>query len=167
MLSDIKIINVDKNLKKKFLNYINIDKKNKKEICEDDSKISQTNYFINAYDEKLVDLYYKHLDLYVKKCINNEYDMNCIWYQIYNSLSGSYHGYHTHNREDCHISGVYFLKLKDCSISTEFIINDTPKQFNVQEGDIILFDSSISHRSPPNNTFDDKIIISFNINCYS
>jgi hypothetical protein len=167
MLCDIKIINVDRSIKKFFLDYIRIDKKNKKEICEEDSKISKTNYFTNAYDKKLVNLYYKHLDFYIKESIKTKHHMNCIWYQIYNSLSDSYHGYHTHNREDCHISGVYFLKLKDHSISTEFIIDDIPKQFNVDEGDVILFDSSISHRSPPNNTSNDKIIISFNINCYS
>jgi hypothetical protein len=167
MLSEVKIINVDQDIKKFFLDYIDIDKKSKKEVCENDSKISKTNYFTNAYSKKLVNLYNKHLDFYIKKYINNEYEMNCIWYQIYNSFSGSYHGYHDHFREDCHISGVYFLKLKDPVISTEFIINDNPKQFDVNEGDVILFDSSIPHRSPPNNTSDDKIIISFNFNCIS
>ena len=152
-------------IKNKFLTFIG---ENENLCHQKESKIepeiSFTSYHQNAYDLRLVKLYYKNLDPYVRIYVDR-YFMNCIWYQIYNSNSGSYQDYHTHNGDDCHISGIYYLKLKDNKISTQFIVDGTLTQFDVKEGDIILFNSSIMHRSPPNNTSDDKIILAFNLDC--
>jgi len=156
-----KIISPKNEIKNKFLKFIENDKLVNFHP-EKDPTISFTSYHKDPYDKGLVELYYKYLDPYIKEYVS-KYHMNCIWYQIYKAKSGSFHNYHTHNSIDCHISGVYYLKLPNSKISTEFIINNTPKQFNVKDGDLILFDASIIHRSPPNTTRRDKIILSFNL----
>ena len=161
-IKDPIIFTPEKEIKNKFLSFIETDKNIN---AQNSDTISKTSYFSNSYDFNLVNLYYKTLHEYVKKHIS-KHTMNCIWYQIYDANSGSYHDYHTHNAKDCQISGIYYLKLINKSISTEFIIGNSKKQFDVREGDILLFDASLMHRSPPNNTPEDKIILSFNLHCH-
>lgn len=153
-------------IKNIFFNFIkNHDRKTAK-INKNFDSVSKTSYHLNPYDIDLVNLYSQYLEMYVNEMILYPSKMNCIWYQIYNKNSGSYHDYHTHCAEDCQISGIYYIKLKDKKISTEFIVDQTVFQLDdVAEGDIVLFDSKISHRSPPNNTDQDKIIVSFNLDC--
>ena len=86
--------------------------------------------------------------------------MNAIWYQYYGKNSGSYHDYHDHYSSECQLSAIYYLRLKDLKLRTDFL--NTP-EIMVNEGDLILFNSKIMHRSPPNHTEYDKIILSFNL----
>ena len=157
----MKIITPNPKIKGKFLKFIENDRLSKFNL-RNDPTISITSYHTNPYDNELVKLYYANLDPYIKEHISN-YRMNCIWYQIYDANSGSFHDYHTHNAIDCHLACVYYLKLSSNKISTEFIIDNVNKQLDVQEGDMILFDASIEHRSPPNITEHEKIILSFNL----
>ena len=70
--------------------------------------------------------------------------------------------------EICKVDGTIYpdkdLRLKDSSLKTQFLnINE----LDIEEGDMILFDSRAMHRSPPNHTKDDKIILSFNLRLQS
>ncbi len=150
-------------IKEQFLKFIENDMRSKINLGKG-GEMSYTSYQIDSYDENLVELYSKHLDSYVRTYVKNNH-MNCIWYQIYEARSGSFHGYHTHDASDCHISGIYYLKLPDTSVSTKFIIDNNPRQLDVKEGDVVLFDSYIEHKSPPNNSQYDKIVLSFNLDC--
>ena len=159
------IFSPDDVVKDQFLKFIENDKRSKIDLGKG-GEMSYTSYQIDSYDESLVELYSKHLDSYVGTYVKNNY-LNCIWYQIYEARSGSFHGYHTHDAIDCQVSGIYYLKLPDTSVSTEFMIDNTPRQLDVKEGDVVLFDSRIEHRSPPNHSPYDKIILSFNLYCGS
>ena len=154
-------------IKRKFLNYIFNDKKSGYYIEPALSKVSPPKSVITKGSFKnetstrdLTKLYDNHLKPIVETFTSNSYFMNAIWYQCYGKNSGSYHGYHDHSSANCEVSGIYYLKLKDPELKTEFL--DTP-ELMVGEGDIILFDANALHRSPPNHTKNDKIILSFNL----
>ena len=125
---------------------------------------TKTTYLYDSYDINLVNLYKENLEQSIKNIIDVPFIMNSIWYQIYEKNSGSFHDYHTHGSSECHVSGIYYLQLKDRKTTTEFFVDGNVIQPDVSEGDLILFDSNTLHRSPPNNSNYDKIIISFNLN---
>jgi len=81
------------------------------------------------------------------------------WHQQYEQ--GDYHGWHTHG--DAIYSSVYYAELPEGSATT-FRINGEERQFDVQEGDYIVFPSFIEHCSKPNNTGTRKTIVSLNLN---
>ena len=78
-------------------------------------------------------------------------------------LGGSFHDFHTHKSKLCQISGIFYIKLNDDSVITEFVFGERCVTPDVSEGDIVLFDSGLEHRSPPNDSDNDKIILSFNL----
>ncbi len=153
--------------KRKFLNYIFHDKSSGSYIEPALSKrsapksvITKGSFRNSKATEDLTNLYNKHLKHKIEEVTSDKYFMNAIWYQCYGKNTGSYHDYHDHSSSNCEVSGIYYLKLKDPKLKTEF--RDTPELL-VEEGDIILFDAFALHRSPPNNTNHDKIILSFNL----
>jgi hypothetical protein len=148
-----------------FLNFIETDHPSNNIVKEyDGDEISKTTYFDSPNQPRLIELYNKHFDPFLKKIIPSNFEMNTIWYQIYYKKSGSFHEYHTHiNTEHCHVSGVYYVKLVDNSIVTKFMLHGEEFQPEAEEGDLVLFDASIPHTSPPNHTDHDKIIVSFNL----
>lgn len=84
-----------------------------------------------------------------------------LWFQQYGIDSG--HDWHIHG---CNWTGVYFLDLPDPTLKTQFkdpmntgIINE----FNVKEGDILIFPSFVIHKAPKNNNVRIKTIISWNM----
>tara|TARA_R100000458_G_C8077986_1_gene113936 strand:- start:16 stop:534 length:519 start_codon:yes stop_codon:yes gene_type:complete len=154
-------------IKRKFLNYISNDKSSGFYIEPALSKTSAPKSIITKGSfrngkstQDLTNLYNKNLKDKIEKITGTGYYMNAIWYQCYGKNTGSYHDYHDHSSSNCEVSGIYYLKLKDPKLKTEFL--DTPELI-VEEGDIILFDAFALHRSPPNNTNHDKIILSFNL----
>ena len=154
-------------IKRKFINYIFNDKHSGSYIDHTLSRnspprsvITKGSYKNEITTQDLTKIYNKHLDPLVKKVSGNSYFMNAIWYQYYGKNSGSYHNYHDHYSATCQLSGIYYLRLKDPQLKTEFL--NTP-ELMVEEGDIILFDAKALHRSPPNHTKHDKIILSFNL----
>ena len=155
-------------IKRKFLNYIFNDKTSGSYIEPALSKLSPPKSVITkgsfrneTSTKDLANLYNKHLKPIIEVVIGNSYLMNAIWYQYYGKNSGSYHDYHDHCSDNCQLSGIYYKKLKDPKLKTEFL--NTP-EIMIEEGDIILFDAHLPHRSPPNRTKHDKIILSFNLN---
>ena len=155
-------------IKRKFLNYIFNDKTSGAYIEPALSKLSPPKSVITkgsfrneTSTKDLAILYNKHLKPIIEVVIGNSYLMNALWYQYYGKNSGSYHDYHDHCSDNCQLSGIYYLNLKDPKLKTEFL--NTP-EIMIEEGDIILFDAHLPPRSPPNRTKHDKIILSFNLN---
>ena len=92
--------------------------------------------------------------------IEDRYGLKCekiqtYWFQQY--LQGSDFSWHQH---DGHWAMVYYVELPEISESTEFL---NFGQFNVKEGDIILFPTFLAHRSPKIQSNLRKTIISSNI----
>ena len=82
-------------------------------------------------------------------------ESNLPWFQQY--LQGSDFGWHQH---DGHFAVVYYVELPDSSESTDFLQYG---QFEVKEGDILLFPTFMVHRSPEITSNKRKTIISTNI----
>jgi hypothetical protein len=149
--------NIGKETIKEFLDYVNSDHSG---IFL--NNISTTTWSIECeIRTNLEGLYNKHL----RKKIENKVGKVClvdIWYQKYNANSGSFHDWHIHPKSDYSIA--FYLQMKDdLSLFTEYKISDKIEKPKVKVGDLIIFDSNIVHRSPPNNTTEDKIIISANL----
>ena len=124
--------------------------------------ITQTSWKSPSVEEDFSKLFNKYLHHIIKDRIDR-FTLNRIWYQLYGKNSNSFHGYHTHDAVDCQISGIYYLRLRDFERTTQFLIEGKTVVPEVGEGDIILFDSSIPHRSPPHQSKHDKIVVSFNL----
>jgi len=154
------ISNIEPRIRKKFLKYI---KSNSNTVNNYDN-ISDTSYYAGNRDQKLNKLFEIYLEPIIYEYIRAPFEMNTIWYQIYNKKSGSFHDFHIHKSKTCQIAGIFYLKLRDNSVTTEFVCGKRCVTPDVSEGDIVLFDSGLEHRSPPNNSDDDKIIVSFNLN---
>ena len=153
--------------KSDFLNYIENDDphhKKVKEYGERYREVSKTTFYYEVYEPELVDLYFKHFFPVMQSVVGNNFQLTSIWYQIYYKESGSKHRYHTHENEFTHVSAVYYAKLTDSKMATIFKVDGKEYQPDVKEGDLVIFDSRISHTSPPNNTAKDKVIVAFNLN---
>jgi len=154
-------------IKRRFLNYIFNDKNGGfyfepalSTASPPKSVITKGSYKSDTVTKDLTRLYNKYLNPLIKKSHKNNYSMNSIWYQYYGRNSGSYHDYHDHHSSNCHLCGIYYLRLRDPELKTDFL--NTP-ELAVEEGDILFFDSHAPHRSPPNHTKHDKIILAFNL----
>ena len=85
---------------------------------------------------------------------------NNIWFQVYRK--GDSHMPHTHPQT--HFTTIFYIKLPSQKVKTN--INSLCKEqlnFEGKEGTIISFPGFFEHESPINNTDDEKIIISFNL----
>ena len=141
-------------------------------IYDGNDQISESSYlhkgcFNNRVNMKLMDLYYEHIHEALNKGIYENagvyVDLDNIWYQVYKANSRDTHDFHIH--EDVDFSHIYYVQLKDVNISTQFIENNVIVGCSdIEEGDVVTFHPSIIHRSPPNTTKFDKIVIAFNTN---
>ena len=95
-----------------------------------------------------------------KNLINMHVYMDNSWFQWYETNDD--HDWHTHPR--CHFTSIYYLSLPNKNIKTIVRDFDNFKNFDIKEGQILTFPSFWKHRSPPNNSKEAKIIISFNSN---
>lgn len=95
--------------------------------------------------------------------VKRKFDWTNVWYQIYKNNSNSCHDFHNHYPR-VSVANVFYLELKSSNLLTEFKNDDgTLSKPDAKEGDTIIFDPTKYHRSPPNNTNNRKIIISFNV----
>ena len=158
-------------IKSQLLEYIN--EMPDASINEEYQRLSKTDWFISKDHERLNSQRRKYLDFFksiVTPYINNmcnelkfqEWNVDNVWYQVYNK--GDTHAWHTH--ANTNYTNVYYLDLPDESIKTQ-IYDDITKsivELEVHEGQLITFPASIKHRSPVNDTDQQKVIISFNSN---
>lgn len=107
-----------------------------------------------------------HLELHLNElfdCLG--YDlcyMSELWFQQYHK--NDTHGWHIHGSN---FTGVYYVELPKNAPVTEFVIpyeQNKISQFDVEEGDILIFPSYVIHRAPPVINADRKTIVSFNLN---
>lgn len=131
------------------------------------------NITVTDYNSKITDKKYKETFLSsVKSSISKvmelnhckEWEIHNFWFQQYHK--NDQHDWHTHGK--CQWSMVYFVELPEKSLSTEFFDLETSEivKPDVQEGDIIIFDSRIPHRSPKNDKNSRKTIISANMSFF-
>ena len=138
---------------------------------DDESSVYKTDYFtqmekssrqiekyFSFFEENARDFYDFILDYYYTPSIK----IDNYWFQQY--IKNDAHVWHVHPFAS--ISYVYYVELEDSSLATEFFDIRTKKTFrpDVQEGDIIIFDSYIPHRSPKVLYDTRKTIISSNLN---
>lgn len=84
------------------------------------------------------------------------------WYQRYSKSDT--HSWHDH-AYDATLSIIYYLELPRGTPSTEFLDPYTGRVHRprVKEGDVLMFPSFVSHRSPENKSDQIKTIISMNL----
>ena len=85
------------------------------------------------------------------------------WYNQYYRNSGSEHPIHNHPCTT--LTNIYFVELEDKSLRTILQHPTTGKEVvpKVNEGDILLFSSTVKHMSPRNYTSTRKTVVSFNV----
>lgn len=133
-----------------------------------DEKITVTDYFNRIdqkrYGETFIDSMKPSLQKVMELNLCKDWEIHNFWFQQY--YKGDTHAWHTHGK--CQWSMIYFVELSNKMISTEFFDLNSKKivQPEVQEGDIIIFDSRIPHRSPINTENSRKTIISANLSFF-
>jgi hypothetical protein len=142
-----------------FLEYIENDK-----ISTSYNNVTKTNWKTNNSAEKDLQLIFDNF-LYedIKNVLGKDFKIKDTWYQLYGSNTNSKHIIHNHLSFGCDYVVIYYLKLKDKKLTTQFFIDDETIQPEMEEGDLIIFPSNILHSSPKNDTNYDKIILSVNI----
>tara|TARA_Y100001963_G_C6763149_1_gene440675 strand:+ start:1431 stop:2048 length:618 start_codon:yes stop_codon:yes gene_type:complete len=161
-------------IKKKFLNYIKNDKISGGWMGITESTpdfLTKTSWEQGGkVEDDLKNLFEECLRSIISKKIKLPFELHNIWYQQYGKNTYDTHSYHDHVDEDSSISGIYYLKLGDINMATEFLYNNKPIIPEVKEGDLVIFDCALPHRSPVKTFLNrpvpltcDKIILSFNL----
>jgi len=133
-----------------------------------DENITVTDYHTKVDEKKYRDTFFNAVGPSIDKIRNlyfcKKWEIHNFWFQQYQKNDN--HGWHTHG--GCQWSLIYFVELPNKDISTEFYDTDAQQiiQPEVQEGDIIIFDSKAPHRSPKNTTDSRKTIISANLSLF-
>ena len=135
---------------------------------ETGTQVSNTDwYMMSRFKRVYVDIFYPSITSFyeevekeLKLPLNHKLRLQNIWFQKYNK--GYFHTWHMH--PEALYSSVYYLELPEGSSKTSFKFLDEEFEFDVEEGDIILFPGSYVHCSKPNATEKTKTVISFNTN---
>lgn len=150
-------------IKQSLLNII--DATQGEEILDEQSHIHKTDYFQQSQLDYFSVFHAHAQDFYqqlrLTYCVL-EFDITNTWYQQYH-LNDT-HSWHFHSYSN--ISFVYYIELNDARDSTQFydVSNKQIYQMNAVEGDIVIFPSSLLHRSPQLMYSKRKTVISGNIN---
>tara|TARA_B100000287_G_scaffold184297_1_gene174310 strand:- start:28 stop:585 length:558 start_codon:yes stop_codon:yes gene_type:complete len=104
--------------------------------------------------------------LIYKKFGKKTLGINFTWFNQYYKKSFSEHAYHNHycKEQPNDLANIYYVQLEDKSLRTILKHPVTGKEIipRVKEGQILIFDAKIEHRSPKNCTNTTKTVISFN-----
>jgi len=121
------------------------------EIGEERKYFTYFSQYLNKYLENVL----KHAT--PSNVLHVKYEHLNVWFQQY--YKNYFHEWHDHGAT---WATIYFLELPDKSVSTEFYIPLAEKnyiQFDVEEGDILLFPANIFHRSSLNPSDNRKTVI--------
>jgi hypothetical protein len=127
-------------------------------ISKTDWNVFETNWFDFGFSDRDKDRFLKFIDnKYKKKPIILNY-----WFNQYEPNSGSHHALHNH--PDSTIACIYYVELKTRLLRTVLVDPVTGKKVTprANEGDLLIFKSSVFHESPKNFTNTRKTIIAFN-----
>jgi len=98
---------------------------------------------------------------------NEGFKVGDMWFNQYYPKSGSEHAFHNHvdSIHNNDLTNIYYVELGDKSLRTILKHPVTGKEIvpRVNEGDMLIFDAKIFHKSPRNFSPTRKSIISFNI----
>ena len=112
-------------------------------------------YFLKNNHEQLFELLHKNI-------VHDPggVGINSYWYQQYHTSDFQ----EWHNHRNCILACVYYLELPEGSPTTEFWMpyTDGITTIDAKEGDVIVFPSFLSHRSPPNKSDNRKTVIAWN-----
>ena len=159
-------------IRKIILDYI-VNDTDSQHLVDANQKISKTNWILEVNDiPKIYEerqrrnnkIFSKYFGKIFRDYFEQPVTLIDTWYQVYNKHSGGFHSFHDHADEGSQVSAIFYVKLHDKELLTQFRIGDSVVTPDAEEGDIIIFDSNIYHASPPNYTDHDKIIVSFNFN---
>ena len=159
-----------KQIKNKLLDCLKTTEKYKdKNITELDYELTSNEIIDTPEYQKL---FFKYFNRYIDKFVEpfkqiktiGGYEVNNCWFQKY--YENDYHDWHIHPYSN--LSFVYYLQLTDPVYATEFFFPEinsiTIKAKDVKEGDVLIFPSQVSHRSPVYTEANShKIIIAFNL----
>jgi len=114
--------------------------------------------YYSFFEDNIQDFYNILHDLYYIPSLSIEN----FWFQQYKQ--DHFHDWHIHPWTT--ISTVYYVELNDPCYVTEFFDTKTKKKYQpyAEEGDIIVFDSYLPHRSPKIESDSRKTIIATNLN---
>lgn len=154
-------------LKQKTLEAINDQELGVSRIFDNENDVTRCDWGMTTWEKKkrdwvenIAEDLYNHL---MNWCESLDYDffkINEIWFQQY--IKDSHHAWHVHGGN---FSGVYYLELPEGSPKTEWIdpITKEIREFDVEEGDIVMFPSWLKHKSSENKSEEVKTIISWNL----
>jgi|TARA_R110000772_G_scaffold268291_1_gene394702 hypothetical protein len=141
-----------------------IDKMPDKKTDTEREKITKSDWYIpKEHVREYGELFLKIIKPYndnIKKFYNaKELFLKNYWYQQYTDTD--HHDWHVH--ASCLLSNVFYIELKNKN-STLFYNNLTKQKYsyNLEEGDLITFPSSMIHKSKKNSK-ERKTIISYNL----
>ena len=119
---------------------------------------SKREWFVSSLSERDRLNYNK----FIKRKFNKKSHISLSWFNQYYPTSGSEHDFHTH--PDTELTNVYVVEVEDKSLRTILKHPVTGKEIvpRVKEGQILIFDATIEHRSPKNYTSTRKTVIAFN-----
>tara|TARA_R100000687_G_scaffold77094_1_gene69391 strand:- start:719 stop:1231 length:513 start_codon:yes stop_codon:yes gene_type:complete len=155
----LKHIKESKIIKNKLLKYMeDMPLNTYEEVSKTDWGLSSD--YKRPYVKYFINILKPYMQKIVKKLNTKNWLMHNMWFQQYNK--NSHHTWHTH--PSVQFSSVYYLELPDTNVSTEFkdIVNNNIFKVDVKEGDLLVFPSSLLHRSPKNKSNKRKSVISFN-----
>jgi len=155
----LKHIKESKIIKNKLLKYMeDMPLNTYEEVSKTDWGLSSD--YKRPYIKYFINILKPYMEKIVKKLNTKNWLMHNMWFQQYNK--NSHHTWHTHPAVQ--FSSVYYLELPDTNVSTEFkdIVNNNIFKVDVKEGDLLVFPSSLLHRSPKNKSNKRKSVISFN-----
>jgi len=138
-------------------------------INNSEESISKTDYHIKETQREWVKTFTSNTQETLQEILNTlqfqSANFPSVWFQQYQT--NDYHDFHHHPMSN--YSGIYYLELSD-NTYTQILINNTIKDIEVNEGDILVLPSQIIHRCPkvPRNATGNsrRTIISFNFDTH-
>ena len=118
----------------------------------------QNKFFLNSVIEKL---FKNDIEKFLTDIDNNNYHLDASWMQLYEKNMS----HKLHNHGNGYSSVIYIYFDKEVHSSTIFVDKASSKSFlpEVEEGDIIFFNSKHYHHCPTHKSDITRMICSFNL----
>ena len=134
---------------------------------DDYNTLSKTDWNLpKNHQRKYLEFFYPIIGPYLLKMRDEMGFKDCWidngWFQVYDK--NDTHKWHVH--ASTNYTNVYYLDLPDESIKTQIKdeLTNSIVDIDVHEGQLITFPANMKHRSPVNDTDQQKVIIAFNSN---
>jgi hypothetical protein len=134
-----------------------------------EESISNTDWYTSTeVPRTYMNILKPYLDEFLEELSNEVYQVNKghplvldnFWFQQYKK--GDFHTWHHHG--ECNYSSIYFVELPSNTATQFQSFKGVTFKVPVQEGDYIIFPSSLLHQSAPNPLRERKTVIPINLN---